>query len=109
MDDLHDAAGQEAEVSAGRADLGSVGHEDGAGEVADHPGAQVDDPDPLGAGHLLKVPHQPVLEWEFNIVRNVINDNDEVLGYDGDEEMEDVGVDYDGDDNDEDNYDDKEE
>ena len=40
--------------------------------------------------------------WNGNFVRNVINDNDEVLGYDGDEEMEDAGVDYDGDDNDED-------
>ena len=35
-------------------------------------------------------------------MRNVINDNDEVLEHDGNEEMEDAGVDYDGDDNDED-------
>ena len=109
VDHLHDAGGEKPEVRPSRSNLCSVGHKDGAGQVADHPGAQVDDPDPLGAGHLLKVSHQPVLEWEFNIVRNVINDNDEVLGYDGDEEMEDAGVDYDGDDNDEDNDDDKEE
>ena len=62
MDDLHDAAGQEAEVSAGRADLGSVGHEDGAGEVADHAAAQVDDSHAPRPRHLLQVPHQPVLE-----------------------------------------------
>ena len=102
VDDLHDEGGQQTKVGSSGANLRPVGDEDGAGEVADHPGAQVDDPDPLGAGHLLKVSHQPVLEWEFNIVRNVINDNDEVLEHDGNEEMEDAGVDYDGDDNDED-------
>ena len=39
VDDLHNAAGQEAEVRPGRTDLSSVGHEDGAGEVPDHAGA----------------------------------------------------------------------
>ena len=45
-----------------RPDLGPIGHKDGGGEVADHAAAEVDDADPLGAGHLLQVPHQPVLE-----------------------------------------------
>ena len=62
VDDLHDAGGKQTKVGSSGANLGSIGDEDGAGEVADHPGAQVDDPDPLGAGHLLKVSHQPVLE-----------------------------------------------
>ena len=80
MDDLHDAAGQEAEVSAGRADLCSVGHEDGAGEVADHAGAQVDDGDALGARHLLQVPHQPELEGHRD--REVNNPgNNSISGY----------------------------
>ena len=57
MDDLHDAAGQEAEVRSGRTDLSPVGHEDGAGEVPDHAGAQGDHRDTLGSGHLLQVPH----------------------------------------------------
>lgn len=62
VDDLHDAAGQEAEVSASRADLCSVGHEDGAGEVADHAAAKVYDGHAPRPRHLLQVPHQPVLE-----------------------------------------------
>ena len=66
MDHLHYAAGQQPEVRAGGPDLSPVGDKDGAGEVADHPAAQVDDPDPLGPGHLLQVPHQPVLESDRN-------------------------------------------
>ena len=62
MDHLHYAAGQQPEVGAGGPDLGPVGHEDGAGQVADHPGAQVDDGDPRGSRHLLQVAHQPELE-----------------------------------------------
>jgi len=66
MDDLDNAAGQEAKVSTRGSNLCPVGNKDGAGEVADHPAAQVDDPDPLGPGHLLQVPHQPVLESDRN-------------------------------------------
>ena len=66
MDDLDNAAGQEAKVSTRGSNLCPVGNKDGAGEVADHPAAQVDDPDPLGPCHLLQVPHQPVLESDRN-------------------------------------------
>ena len=62
MDHLHYAAGKQPEVRAGGPDLGPVGDKDGAGEVADHAGAKVDDGDPRGARHLLQVPHQPELE-----------------------------------------------
>ena len=62
VDDLDNGGGQEAEGGAGRAHFGPVGHEDGGGEVADHAGGQVDQAGPLGAGQLLQVAHQPVLE-----------------------------------------------
>ena len=62
VDHLHYAAGKQPKVGAGGPDLGPVGHEDGAGQVTDHPGAQVDDGDPRGARHLLQVAHQPELE-----------------------------------------------
>ena len=62
VDHLHDAGGKETKVSARRSDLGSVGHEDGTGQVADHPRTQIDDSDPLGSRHLLQVSHQPVLQ-----------------------------------------------
>ena len=67
VDHLDDGGGKEAKVGARGSHLGSVRDEDGTGEVANHPRAQVDDPDPLGSCHLLQVSHQPVLKWEFKI------------------------------------------
>ena len=64
MDHLHDTAGQQAEVCPGRAHLGPVGHEDGRGEVPDHPGAEVDEGEAGSADQLLQVAHQPVLEHQ---------------------------------------------
>ena len=62
VDDLDHATGEEAEVRSGGSDLGSVRNEDGGGQVADHSGPHVDQSDSSGSGHLLEVPHQPVLQ-----------------------------------------------
>jgi len=62
MDHLDHAASQESEVSPGRPHLGPVRNKDGGSQVTDHAGAQVDEGDPGGAGHLLQVPHEPVLQ-----------------------------------------------
>ena len=64
VDDLDHAASQEAEVGAGGADLGPVRDEDGGSEVADHAGAEIDERDAGGTGHLLQVPHEPVLQGD---------------------------------------------
>ena len=62
MDHLHDRRGQEAEMGTRGSHLGSVWNKDGAGEIADHPRAEIDDPDPLSPRHLLQVSHEPVLK-----------------------------------------------
>ena len=80
VDHLHDAAGQQPEVWARRPHLRPVWNKDGASEVADHAGAQVDDGDALGARHLLQVPHQPELEGHRD--REVNNPgNNSISGY----------------------------
>ena len=45
-----------------KAYLCPVGYEDGRSEVADHARPEVDDGDAAGAGQLLQVTHQPVLQ-----------------------------------------------
>ena len=62
MDHLHDAGGKQTKVGSSGANLRPIWDEDGAGEVADHAAAQVDDSHAPRPRHLLQVPHQPVLE-----------------------------------------------
>ena len=64
MNHLHDTACQQTKVSTRRPNLSTIGNKDGAGKVAYHPAAQVDDTNPLGPRHLLQVPHQPELEGD---------------------------------------------
>ena len=61
---LNNVRGEDAKVGARGPHLGPVGHKDGAGQVPDHPAAQVDQPDPLGTDQLLEVAHEPVLEHQ---------------------------------------------
>ena len=62
MNHFDHGQGQKAKMRASRAYFSSVRDKDGRSEVADHPGAEINQANPLGARHLLEVPHQPELE-----------------------------------------------